>query len=329
MSDTSVFNGATGTYKIGGPNVLFTPSSGIGEDGVSSGDAGNELTFNSEKWWLADEVSLDSGTTQTNFTIVSYGTFTPAEQNSNFYNDYPQFSADNPPTYALIELESGEQVMFFPDTPDLEGDFNGTVFLLEEGVIPCFTPGTLIATSIGERLVEELQEGDRIITRDHGIQRIRWIGRRTLTGDELTRTPHLNPVLIRKGSLGEGLPERDLLVSPQHRVLFNNDKTALYFEDREVLAAAKHLTGMEGIDFVDASSVTYIHFMFDQHEVVLSNGVWTESFQPGKQTLVGMDNAQRTEIFELFPQIAEKEGLKPYNAARPSLKKHEARLLGK
>jgi hypothetical protein len=67
--------------------------------------------------------------------------------------------------------------------------------------------------------------------------------------------------------------------------------------------------------------------MFDQHEVVLSNGAWTESFQPGEQVLDGMGTEQRDEIFELFPELREAEGLSAYQAARRSLKKHEARLL--
>ena len=217
-------------------------------------------------------------------------------------------------------------VTYFDDT----GTEVGVLRFSEiENIIPCFTPGTVIATPKGERLVEELREGDRIITRDNGLQEIRWVGRRDLSGQELAQAPHLKPVLIRAGSLGHGLPERDMMVSPQHRLLINNDRTALYFEEREVLAAAKHLTGMEGVDSVEASSVSYIHFMFDQHEVVLSNGSWTESFQPGEQVLDGMGNAQRNEIFELFPELAEKEGLNAYQAARRSLKKHEARLLVK
>jgi hypothetical protein len=136
-------------------------------------------------------------------------------------------------------------------------------------------------------------------------------------------------VLIRAGALGHGLPERDTLVSPQHRVLINNDRAALYFEEREVLAAAKHLTGLDGVEIVEARAATYIHFMFDQHEVVLSNGSWTESFQPGEQVLDGMGAAQRGELYELFPELEEAEGLQAYQAARRSLKRHEARLLVK
>ncbi|WP_425046526.1 Hint domain-containing protein [Primorskyibacter sp. S87] len=211
---------------------------------------------------------------------------------------------------------------------DAFGDETGTAeFYNFERVIVCFTPGTLIATPKGERRVETLEVGDRVITRDNGIQEIRWIGSKTLTGENLEHAHHLRPVLIRKGALGNGLPERDMMVSPNHRVLVANDKTALYFEEREVLVAAKHLTGLEGVDIVDVSDVTYIHFMFDQHEVVLSDGAWTESFQPGDHSLAGIGNAQRTEIFELFPELETREGLEAYQSARRSLKKHEARLL--
>ncbi len=198
-----------------------------------------------------------------------------------------------------------------------------------EKVIPCFTPGTLIATPRGEVPVETLKEGDRIITRDNGIQEIRWMGSKGLTGRELLQKEHLKPVLIQKGSLGYGLPERDMLVSPNHRVLVNNDKTALYFEEREVLVAAKHLTGLAGVSRVDTMKTTYIHFMFDQHEVILSDGSWTESFQPGHQTLDGLGNAQRQEILELFPELATDQGREDYHAARRTLKRHEAKLLTK
>ena len=216
----------------------------------------------------------------------------------------------------------------FLDAPG--GAVTGTMTFQEiERIVPCFTPGTVIATPKGERLVEELEVGDRIITRDNGLQEIRWLGRRDLQGAELLQAPHLKPVLIRAGSLGRGLPERDLLVSPNHRVLINNDKAALYFEEREVLAAAKHLTDLEGVDAVDTGAISYIHFMFDQHEVVLSNGSWTESFQPGEQTLDGLGTEQRDEIYALFPELREMDGIEAYQAARRSLKKHEARLLTK
>jgi hypothetical protein len=198
-----------------------------------------------------------------------------------------------------------------------------------ENVIPCFTPGTLIATPKGEVPVELLKAGDRIITRDNGIQEIRWTGRKDLGWHDFVANPHLKPVMIRKGSLGNGLPEQDMMVSPNHRLLVANDRTALYFDEHEVLVSAKHLVAAKGVDAVDSVGTSYIHFMFDRHEVVLSNGAWTESFQPGDYTLKGMGNAQRSEIFDLFPELKTEAGLEGYSSARRTLKRHEAMLLVK
>ncbi len=231
---------------------------------------------------------------------------------------------------------TGSDVDFITYTSDDREDgvvtfLDGKTMTFEEieNVIPCFTPGTMIATPRGEKLVEELREGDRVITRDNGIQEIRWIGHKEMKGTDLARNPHLKPVLIKAGSLGNGLPERDMLVSPNHRILVANDLTQLYFEEREVLAAAKHLVGTAGIHALNVMATTYIHFMFDNHEVVLSNGAWTESFQPGDYSLKGIGNSQRSEIFELFPELQKRQGREAYTAARRALKKHEAALLVK
>ncbi|PRY26798.1 Ca2+-binding RTX toxin-like protein [Aliiruegeria haliotis] len=196
-----------------------------------------------------------------------------------------------------------------------------------ESIIPCFTPGTRIATPRGEKPVEELCVGDKIITRDNGIQEIRWYGQKNLDHGKLAQVPHLQPVLIKAGSLGDGLPERDMMVSPNHRMLVANDRTSLYFEEHEVLVAAKHLVDHKSILRLNALNTTYIHFMFDQHEVVLADGAWTESFQPGDYTLNGIGNAQRLEILEIFPELNTREGLGNYVAARRTLKSHEAVLL--
>lgn len=231
------------------------------------------------------------------------------------------------------------KVVYDPANPE-----NGTVQFLDpvdhhvtgtltfkniENVIPCFTPGTLIATPKGEVPVESLKAGDRIITRDNGIQEIRWVGRKDLGWADFAANPHLRPIRIRAGSLGNGLPERDMLVSPNHRVLVANDRTQLYFDEHEVLVAAKHLVTAQGVQVVEAAQTAYIHFMCDRHEVVLSDGAWTESFQPGDYTLKGMGNAQRNEIFELFPELKTDAGLTAYAAARKTLKKHEALLVAR
>lgn len=221
--------------------------------------------------------------------------------------------------------ESGT-VIFYTDNTQTE-EAGRLQFKEIENVIPCFTPGTMIATPRGEVPVESLREGDRVITRDNGIQEIRWTGNRTLNRAELAEGQNLKPILIKAGSLGRNLPERDMLVSPQHRVLVTGETPQLYFEESEVLVAAKHLVGKQGVSVMDTMRTTYIHFMFDRHEVVLSDGAWTESFQPGDQSLGAMGQATRDEIIALFPELATEGGLTDYAAARRSLKAHEAKLL--
>ncbi|MCY4333899.1 MAG: Hint domain-containing protein [Litoreibacter sp.] len=194
-----------------------------------------------------------------------------------------------------------------------------------ERIVPCFTSGTLIATPQGERPIDALREGDRVITRDNGIQEIRWIGQKRLA--DTRSLPHLRPVCIAAGALGKGLPERDMQLSPNHRVFLMDDQVQLHFDEPEVLSAAKHLLGREGITRGRAGAVTYWHLLFDRHEVILSDGAWTESFQPGDYTLKGMDAAQRAELFNLFPQLASRSGIGGFEAARMTLKRYEAEML--
>ncbi|WP_103333614.1 Hint domain-containing protein [Pseudotabrizicola formosa] len=215
----------------------------------------------------------------------------------------------------------------YVDYLDADGNVIGRSTFTNIESIVCFTPGTLIATPKGEIAVENLRVGDKVITRDNGIQDIRWMGAKQMGWHDFAANPHLRPVMVKAGSLGNGLPERDMMLSPNHRVLVANDRTALYFDEHEVLVAAKHLVGGKGIQQVDSVGTTYVHFMFDQHEVVLSNGAWTESFQPGDYTLRGLGNSQRSELMELFPELKAPAGVEAYQAARKTLKKHEARLL--
>lgn len=180
--------------------------------------------------------------------------------------------------------------------------------------MPFFTPGTVIATPQGERLVEDIAVGDQVVTRDNGARSVRWVGRRVLDYAHLVTNPHLRPVFFRQASLGPGLPERDMMVSPNHRVLVDNGRTALFFSEREVLVAAKHIVNANQVRQVDVLGVTYVHLLCDGHETVMANGVWVESFHPADTSLGALGNAQRSEIFEIFPEL--QRGLEPETRER-------------
>ncbi|MEM8776694.1 MAG: Hint domain-containing protein, partial [Pseudomonadota bacterium] len=208
-----------------------------------------------------------------------------------------------------------------------DGEFANIEFFDIENLIICFTPGTQVATPTGTRPVEKLRAGDKVFTRDNGIQDIRWAGRRDLSDVELTAMPKFKPILIRKGALGADMPNRDMMVSPNHRMLLISEMAQVMFGEREVLVAAKHLLGLEGVSEADVDAVSYVHILFDHHEVVLGDAAWSESFQPGDHSLKGIARESREEILALFPELATTKGLDDYRAARMSLKKHEAKLL--
>jgi hypothetical protein len=142
----------------------------------------------------------------------------------------------------------------------------------------------------------------------------------------LVADPDLQPVRIAEGALrGEG-PAQSMMVSPQHRVLVTGARAELLFGTSEVLVPAKHLVGQaEATRVLPEEGVTYIHILFDRHEIVQSDGIWTESFQPAERSLNAMEAAVRDEILKIFPELA--TNTEAFGAARLSLKAHEARVL--
>jgi hypothetical protein len=97
------------------------------------------------------------------------------------------------------------------------------------------------------------------------------------------------------------------------------------FGEDEVLIPAKLLLGLPGVEAQVMRSVTYLHILFERHEIILSNGAWSESFMPGDQSEAGFDADQYSELLTIFPKL-QQQAL-AFIAARPSLKAYEARVL--
>jgi Ca2+-binding RTX toxin-like protein len=194
-------------------------------------------------------------------------------------------------------------------------------------LVPCFASGTLIDTPYGARPVETLGAGDVVLTRDGGPQRIVWAGSRSLSGRELEAAPNLAPVRIARGALGPDLPDRDLWVSPQHRMLLGGFRARLYAGLDEGFAAAIHLVGLPGIDRPKRDAVTYHHLLFDRHQVIRANGAGTESLLPSAAALDAFSRAARAEVLALFPDLASAPAHGPFDLSRPVLRRAEARLV--
>ncbi len=193
--------------------------------------------------------------------------------------------------------------------------------------IVCFTPGTIIATPTGPALIETLQVGDLVITADNGLQAVRWIGTKHVTGARLQAHPHLRPIRIKAHAFGHNSPEQDLLVSPQHRMFLKSHQAQLMFGETEILMTAKSLINDKTI-VVDhqATHVDYIHILFDHHELVQANGSWSESFHPGAVGLDAIEEDAKSELFEIFPELqSDPNSFGP--SARQSVSEHEAKIL--
>jgi len=168
----------------------------------------------------------------------------------------------------------------------------------------CFARGANIDTPHGEIPVEDLGPGDEVMTRDGGIALVQWVGKRKLTGFELALHPHLRPIRICKNALGPGRPERDLIVSPQHRILVDDWRASYYFGEDEVLVPARSLLNDRDV-IIDQlqTGVDYYHVLLEKHELLSANGQWAESLFPSAEALETLTPRQRKEIECLKPEF--------------------------
>ncbi len=193
------------------------------------------------------------------------------------------------------EEQSGDNETFH--IPETVG-----VVAFENGLIPCLTAGTTVMTARGPVTAENLVPGDKVMAYGGrqavlGLRLEREIPLEKLGGD-----PWMLPVRIAPGALGHGLPRKELIVSPQHRMLINSPIAERMFGTAEVLVSARKLMGLPGIEAAPLTGpVRYIHLVFDRHEIIYAEGAPTESFFPGPEALRTMPRTALKALDERFP----------------------------
>lgn len=193
--------------------------------------------------------------------------------------------------------------------------------------VPCFVAGTMIATPGGEVAIETLQEGSIVCDADGTEVQVRWAGRRAVLPAFLS-DHDLWPVRIAAGALGAGLPLRDLMVSPNHRIAVSGPVCEMLFGCCDVLVPAKFLLPLDGVSrSLGDGPVTYCHLLFDRHRLILAEGAASESLHPGEIALGAFHQEARDEILTLFPELAD-DDLDVYGPpAVPVLRRPEAAVL--
>jgi len=261
-------------------------------------------------------VTLPAGTALTNYV----GSVIGGADGSRFVLLFPRtFEADG----FGVELGDRHSVLVIPMARTIDGVSRFPVFDPSQPLtyitrydigpsldalpyaIPCFAEGSLIRTSNGPRPVEALRVGDLLETLDHGLRPILWLGSRHADRAHLDLRPQDRPIRLAAGALGPGCPLRDLVVSPQHRMLMRSAIAARMLGSAEALVAARHLLGQPGIT-VDGSGspVTYWHILMARHEVIQAEGAWTESLYPGPVALQAFSPAQVAQIHAVLPDLA-------------------------
>lgn len=332
-------------------------SGGTQLDGITQGDGshllGATMTLNSNAWeqiWVRDggsDTNFDDndGNQRLNgtqsFDGVTYSNNTRIEAEYEFV----LLDASTGQTYRVLSVNINnsspsygtvEGLAFVDEFPPRgvpltvisarEGPRGGTA--VDQSNIaapPCFTPGTLICVAGGQKPVEDIEVGDLVMTLDHGLQPVRWVGQVALSETELRFKPEFCPVRIRKDAFGPGQPARDMRVSPQHRVLLEGWRAELICGELQVLAAAVHLLDDQNVRMDPPSGgLTYIHMQFDQHEIVESDGLLTESLFAGPSALKSLPPESRRELVTLFPELV--DGITTC-LARPLADKREAQAI--
>ncbi len=177
------------------------------------------------------------------------------------------FTSDDAPLAATGAAQN--QYLFFDKMhPTEAGQMAVASAALTALGIACYARGTHIAVPGGEALVEELAIGDSVLTASGMARAVRWIGRRSYAGRFLAGNCGVQPIRFRAGSLGGGLPRRDLLVSPEHAMLL----------DGMLIPANCLLNGTSIVQERGLRSVDYVHVELESHDVILAEGAASETF---------------------------------------------------
>lgn len=323
-ADADTITGGIGDDVITGGAGSDTIDAGDGDDALT-GDANDTLTggAGADEFIITDQDSSAIEITDFDDATGITGAFDTDQSVDQTDNDFVDLSgffsnlrdaraADTSGGAANADLDLGGG-----QTLTITG-LAAADFTFETTNLVCFVRDSQILTDKGEVAVQDLSIGDKIETRDNGLQTIRWKGARLAPA-----AGALAPIAFAAGVLGNA---EVLRVSPLHRILVQGWRAEMLFGEREVLVAAKHLVNGDSV-YVDAGGVVeYHHILFDNHEIIYANGVPTESLHPGRESIDGFGAEAREEIFTLFPEL--RNDLDSYGPmARSCLKGYEAKVL--
>jgi len=247
----------TGTLKVIMPTIDLNLSTFPTISGLSNGDQlivekDNLIGANT----VGNQVSFDEATGVLQVQFVSSG---PIPITTNLGS----FQITDYPAGATFSIDGSGNVVF-----------------------ACYLRGTRIATVDGEKPVEEIQAGDRLLTARGGIATVKWVGHRKLNSSRIKASDAIRayPVRFSAGSLAPNVPNRDLYVSPGHHMYF----------DGKLVPAMLLVNGQTVTQEFNRTSFEYFHVELDQFDILIAEGAAAESY---------VDTGNR-DMFENAPSVA-------------------------
>lgn len=161
-----------------------------------------------------------------------------------------------------------------------------------------FARGTMITLATGaQAAIESLRPGDKVLTRDHGPQPLRYLARASLRAHGA-----FAPVVILAGTLGNS---GDLIVSQHHRMFLYQRKRIPGLPTSELLVQAKHLVDDENVFIREGGAVEYFSLVFDRHEIIYAEGIPAESLMVNDATVSRLPPEIAAEVSRSFPGLAQ------------------------
>lgn len=268
----------------------------------------DEINFAGQE--LIDPITLDGVLYPAGTSILVNYVITDSNGFTGYSITLGANNSGNNTTTAFITSEPmvpGQQYVFTS-----EGNVGGGEVAYSE--LACFTAGSIVSMANGQKDVAKVVAGDVVLT-DSGPQVVRWVGRRTVPA-----VGRFAPIHIAAGTLGE---HDDIELSPNHRVLIRDAQAELWFGAPEVLVAAKHLVNGRSVRQMPRGFVTYVHLMFDKHEVITVNGCVSESYYCQGFTSTSPVNAVQAELNALFGDL----NVAAMTLIAPEATRHEGRAL--
>ncbi|NRB01179.1 MAG: Hint domain-containing protein [Rhodobacteraceae bacterium] len=165
--------------------------------------------------------------------------------------------------------------------------------------------GANLRTPCGDRRVDNLRPGDLVVTRDNGLQPVRYVWSQTFSAAEVAADPSLAPIHFKSRAVGPMMPQRGVTLGGAHRVLVPGWKLENVDDCTNCLMAARDLVGAHDESYSDRihGDVTYYHVLFDRHQVFTANGLPVESFLPSPVAMSAMGHEATDRITEIFPEL--------------------------